>query len=608
MSARSIARAHRRNIRRRAKRAAAGTVAAVGAAAIVAPSADAATFQVSNLNDAGAGSLRDAVEQANLAAGADTVTFAAGLTGTITLTTGEIPVEEAIDIQGPGAAALTVSGDDSSRIFAVDTDETAGALRDVVSISGLTLTDGDESGGGAIYTFESDLRLSGMTIKNNYSSSTSGAVEVESSAISIADSRLTGNSANGGGGAMYTDGDNVDDSPQDSVTITDSVIKGNYADGDGGGLYFDDSTGGDVLIAGTEIADNQATGEAGGIDFYGHQGSSTIRNSSITGNSADGDGGGFYYGSGYADLAGLLVENSTISGNRADGTGGGVDIGNGDEEPIRFVSSTIADNSSNGDGGGIFRDDFDVNLTNAIVADNAAQGSDQDDLGEAGAATESFVLDHSLAERFDAGVTILESPAGSNLLAVDPRLSPLDDNGGATETHLPADSSPVVEAGTAAGLTTDQRGLSRTVDRLSVANAAGSDATDMGSVELGDVELVGSDASAKKKQKQKGKKIKVKVSAGADEVVDVLASGAVKAGKKSYPLKDAAADDVPAGQDVTLTLKPKAKKASKKIAKVLAAGKKGKATVEVGFTDNAGNAGSDTVKVTLVGKKAKKKK
>src|SRR5688572_27176164 len=132
--------AARRN-RMRARRAGTGAAVALGAAVAFAPAADAATFPVTNLNDAGPGSLRDAVAQANLGADLDRVTFAPGLTGTITLTTGQIGIEAAIDIQGPGAGTLAVSGNDNSRIFLLNTDAT-GSSRDPVSISGLTLTDG----------------------------------------------------------------------------------------------------------------------------------------------------------------------------------------------------------------------------------------------------------------------------------------------------------------------------------------------------------------------------------------------------------------------------------------------------------------------------------
>jgi len=117
--------------------------------------------------------------------------------------------------------------------------------------------------------------------------------------------------------------------------------------------------------------------------------------------------------------------------------------------------------------------------------------------------------------------------------------------------------------------------------------------------------LDGAAVKVKRTQKQKGKKIKVKVVAGADEAVEALASGEVKAGKKSYPLKDVGAA-VDAGKTKTLTLKPKSKKGSKKIAKVLAAGKKAKAKLTIVLTDAAGNEDTINAKATL--KAAKKKK
>src|SRR3954466_5072918 len=93
----------------------------LGIAALAAPSADAATFTVTNLNDSGAGSLRDAIVSANTTAGADVITFQPGLTGTITLTTGQLDLYDAVDIQGPGAATISVSGNNTSRIFYIYT-------------------------------------------------------------------------------------------------------------------------------------------------------------------------------------------------------------------------------------------------------------------------------------------------------------------------------------------------------------------------------------------------------------------------------------------------------------------------------------------------------
>src|SRR5262245_58150602 len=62
-------------------------------------------FIVMNTADAGTGSLRDAISQANAMMGADTITFAAGVTGMITLTTGELLISDDLTITGPGTAS-----------------------------------------------------------------------------------------------------------------------------------------------------------------------------------------------------------------------------------------------------------------------------------------------------------------------------------------------------------------------------------------------------------------------------------------------------------------------------------------------------------------------
>src|SRR5262245_43467737 len=77
----------------------------------------AATITVTSTGDNGPGSLRDAVATADPF---DTIAF--GLSGcpcTITLTTGEIVIDKALFITGPGADQITVSGNNSSRIFRV---------------------------------------------------------------------------------------------------------------------------------------------------------------------------------------------------------------------------------------------------------------------------------------------------------------------------------------------------------------------------------------------------------------------------------------------------------------------------------------------------------
>ena len=102
----------------------------LSALCLIALSTQAATITVTNTNDNGAGSLRQAIADAN---DGDTIHF--GITGTITLTTGELLVDKSITISGPGAASLTVDGNLASRVFHVSSGVTA-------AIAGLTITNG----------------------------------------------------------------------------------------------------------------------------------------------------------------------------------------------------------------------------------------------------------------------------------------------------------------------------------------------------------------------------------------------------------------------------------------------------------------------------------
>src|SRR4051794_29550197 len=100
------------------------------------------TFTVINLLDGGAGSLRAAVVAANANPGADAIDFAT--TGTITLTSGQLDVTDSLTINGPGAGALTVSGNHVSRVLGLYGNPT-------VSIADLTVANGSSSQGGGIY-------------------------------------------------------------------------------------------------------------------------------------------------------------------------------------------------------------------------------------------------------------------------------------------------------------------------------------------------------------------------------------------------------------------------------------------------------------------------
>ena len=110
---------------------------------LVASSASAATFTVTNVNGTGAGSLRQAVTDSNNSAGADTINFnlPAG-PQTIMLLGGEILITDAVTINGPGSNLLTVNGNAVSRVFHIARNQI------FVTISGLTVTNGMNTGIG----------------------------------------------------------------------------------------------------------------------------------------------------------------------------------------------------------------------------------------------------------------------------------------------------------------------------------------------------------------------------------------------------------------------------------------------------------------------------
>lgn len=140
--------------------------------------AAAATFTVTITDDSGAGSLRDAIEQANGSAGPHTINITA--TGTITLASSLPPITESVEINGPGAADLTLDGDDLYRILSVTTGTVV--IRDLAISHGRSEgEDGqnrqsDSSGGGGggaaglgggLYITDGDVTIENVTFTDN---------------------------------------------------------------------------------------------------------------------------------------------------------------------------------------------------------------------------------------------------------------------------------------------------------------------------------------------------------------------------------------------------------------------------------------------------------
>jgi CSLREA domain-containing protein len=366
-----------------------------------------AAFDPTNLT------LRDALALANANPGPDTITLGPALSGVpIRLSLGALPITGPVTIQGLGAANSVLDAQQKSRVF--DVSVTAGD----VTLDGLTLTGGRTTaagdGGGAI-RFQSHGTLT------------------------VRDCVISGNSTQGsesaGGGIYAIEPDAGARQVGGDVTVTDSTISGNSTAGFnavGGGIF----TNGGLTLDGSTVSGNSTQGRNafGGGMWVPVGAAATLTNSTVAGNVTTGpnsDGAGIFVNGGAVTLA-----NSTVSGNSAKGSPGGGLYAEG--------------------GGG-------VTLRSSIVAGNVATGSNPD----LGAGTGPLTVTSSLIGNGQGTRLVPAGPtpdANGNLIGsatgpLDPRLGPLQDNGGPTPTMALLPDSPALGRGrNPLELATDQRG------------------------------------------------------------------------------------------------------------------------------------------------------
>jgi hypothetical protein len=214
-------------------------------------------------------SLRDALNLANSHGAGDVVTVT-GLTGSITLTS-PLPDDTAnLNLTGPGANQLTISGAGSSGIFNI-TNPTA-----VTNITGVTLTNGSNttSGGGAINNQGSILTLNNCELNNNSATGQQGGAlnNGPSSTASVLDCTFSGNSASSGG-AINNSG---------ALNVENSTFNGNTASAGNGGAIFNSGL---ADVTSCTITGNTASALGGGVD---NAGTIAVSNSIVAGNTETG--------------------------------------------------------------------------------------------------------------------------------------------------------------------------------------------------------------------------------------------------------------------------------------------------------------------------------
>jgi Ca2+-binding RTX toxin-like protein len=285
-----------------------GAGASLGATLIGGTSAQAADFTVSNLNDSGPGSLRQAILDASSAPGADRILFQSTLSGQITLG-GELTITDATEVLGPGPDRLTISGNNSSGIFYVNPTPPSAVP---VTISGLRLTAGSADGGGAIHNKYANLTVSNAVISGNKATAMSdgGGILNQDGGLTVRSSTVSGNSAESLGGGIYSANGGA---PSQGTTIESSTIAGNSATiGGGGAGLFDFGGDSPLSIRNSTISGNSTPGPQGGggiLTFKASGGTLTMLNTIVADNTAPEGPDVRTYGSTTVDATFSLIEN-----------------------------------------------------------------------------------------------------------------------------------------------------------------------------------------------------------------------------------------------------------------------------------------------------------
>jgi hypothetical protein len=393
---------------------------------------DAAQFDVTNTNDSGAGSLRQAIADAATAAGDDVVVVQPGL-GTITLTTG------AIDYGAGALGIVTVQGngvpvDANGASTAITNSSPVSINIDDVTVTGAT--------GNAV-----DGAAGGVTITNSTFTGNNRAANTSSGPLVILDSRITGNTGLG----------DVINTSSGALVITRTSIVDNA--GNAG-----NTASGEVTISRSTLSGNLNRG------FNSASGNLTFIESTISGNGDPGIN---------TSNGAITLIRSTVSGHIGTGGPGGVRTSSGE---ITLVNSTVTDNSSDSEGGGIQSDTGNVTLVYATVTSNSSPASANIEFigggsltsfgavialpGGGGANCALIAATVSNGYNFSDDASCALTGTGDTENGPNPQLGALADNGGPTVTRLPAPNSPLLDVIPIAscpfdGVTVDQRTVTR---------------------------------------------------------------------------------------------------------------------------------------------------
>ncbi len=390
-------------------------------------------YVTSTADDYSCGTLRLAVQMANVTAGNQTITFAPALKGDSIVVKSGLYITDGVSIKG---------------------------------ISGLAISGGYASDLMGSYTRydTSHVSISHLIFRNGMSSSP--VYHQGRGNVSYVGCDFVNNTAPGGGSTMYVYNANL---TLDSCRFINNTA--NPSDGgSGGGLYYSDSVNNTLLINHSSFIGNVYTdgGNGGGayIDISDPGSKVDVMNSSFEANQA-GSGGGIYFSAnGKTPNTNIRVANSTFGKNIADNGAAIQSYGT-----LTLLNTTIFQNSTDGgsSGGGIQTSNGTLYLQNAIVAENQGGLSYGNDVslysGKIVSYGNNVISDSTIMESGSAGVWLKSDTAGSPKNPLDPQLdSTLALHGGLTNNYIPLEGSLVIDRGSSKAATTftlDQRGHAR---------------------------------------------------------------------------------------------------------------------------------------------------
>jgi hypothetical protein len=358
-----------------------------------------ATFTVHN-----AAQLAAAITAADAAPGS-TINLAPGTSASYLLTSSLPAITANMTLQGTGTKATQVVVDGQN---ASGSDFTITRDFLTVTFKNMEITGGNATYGGGIVADIDNLNLSNVLVTENNATNAGGGIFQEGGSLTMNGCQITNNTAGtfGGGyanlGAYGGKGTPSNFIPYNTVvSISNSSVSGNTAlIGDGGGVYAhnDDGTltisnshidgnstgayGGGIYtnafavkITGSTVNNNASGAEGGGIGFFSDTSATlNLTSSQVSGNVAAGNGGGIYMSANK-----LTLVNSSVNGNTsAGGYGGGVyDVGS-----LSMTSSHIDNNTAQYGGGGVF--DFNGTAPATIVVNSSTINGNTSHFGYGG--------------------------------------------------------------------------------------------------------------------------------------------------------------------------------------------------------------------------------